>query len=174
MGRNIGESDELNISSLLIGYPLIIFIRMAQLVFSTSCFLFGLLLCNESVWSQFYAFLWRFFDFLVIFWIELSNLFCWLIWMFSVIKLRFIESSWGISYAFYLVLCGTITAETDKLGFRCNWKPPTVHHFDKRLMLLSYVRIYAHLALFYCHRRPTFYSLIMDCYLFKRFTYLML
>ena len=97
MGQDIGEGDEIPYW-YYIWFPIIIFIRMVQSIFSLGQSLFGVLLNDESAWCRVYCFAWMLFEVFISFCFELSDLFRWLVWMSLIIKLIMLEQYVGLGY----------------------------------------------------------------------------
>ena len=77
---------------------------MAQLISSMFYFLFGLLLDDSLTCSSFYSLVWMVYDKGIHFCLELFDLFQWLFWISSVIKLMMVERYFGLVYVFSVIL----------------------------------------------------------------------
>ena len=137
---------------------------MAQTLFSIARLLIGLLLNDESAWCTLYCFVWMIIDASILFCLELSSLFRWLVWISSIVNLMIIERYVGLIYSLFLMLLCDKRLKTEQFSrqYRRNTHLCTLGTSDERLMLLSGIRIYASLALFYSHAVHTLQSFWWD------------
>ena len=87
-------------------YPIvliIIFIRMAQPIFSLFYLIVGLLLNNVDSKSTVYSYLWSLFDKSLTYCFELSSLFRWLVWISSIFKWMVLEKCFDSVYVLLMV-----------------------------------------------------------------------
>ena len=152
-GKLVGPNIENNDAVYLWYYfcfPVIVFIRMAQTLFSIARLLIGLLLNDESAWCTIHCLVWMIIDASILFCLELSSLFRWLVWISSIVNLMIIERYVGLIYSLFLMLLCDKRLKTEQFSrqYRRNTHLCTLGTSDERLMLLSGIRIYASLALF--------------------------
>ena len=83
-------------------FPVIVFIRMAQTLFSIARFLIGLLLNDESARCTIHCLVWMFIDASIFFCLELFSIFRWLVWISSIFNLMIIERYVGLIYSLFL------------------------------------------------------------------------
>ena len=141
---------------------------MAQPIFSLFYLIIGLLLDNTDAKATVYSFIWMLFDKSITFCVELSDLFCWLVWISSIFKLILLNY-FGPIYVLFLVLLNDRRLRKEKYSRRyrrSNCINP-INIYDERIMILSGIRIYAHLVKFYCRALHTLSSILWDSYTFQ-------
>ena len=172
----MGPNDEKDDGMSFWFYPMIliiIFIRMAQPIFSLFKFFIGVLLNNETSNVMISTFLWKIFDTLIAFCFELTDLFRWLVWISSIFKLMILQQFFGPFYVLFLVIMNDqklLTEQYSRQYRRGNLTTP-IRLYDERLMILSGFRIYAYLAKFYCQSLHTIETFLRESHRFQCNTY---
>ena len=164
MGQNIREATHRAPWWYYLWFPIVVLFRTAQNTFSLVKFLCNFLNGNKFEEEIVIQYEWKFYFFGMCFCWELLSWFKFLLWLSGYYVITSLELVIGGGYASFLAFygneffnCSTERRMSERKFLRHPYNCLPV--FDERLMVLSHLRIFVDLALFFC--KP-----LLDTYLF--------
>ena len=128
----------------------------------------GLLLNSVEEWCIVYSYFWKSVDFGIMFCVEMSNVFQWLVWISSYFKLIFMEHIIGVPYALIISVSNSKYNSKFLYSVRNKSNNNNIEIFDERMMILSGVRIYSHLVYLFCRPTYTIMELFFNLQVFQK------